>query len=367
MDEEAVREFVDDAQSILKASPQMDEANTKAAVLRNFLDLLGWTIPDNTQLEYSVKAFGRTFKVDYALVLESTPVAFLEAKGVDTTLTQDHKEQIQEYMKSEDVNLGILTNGAEYVFFRRQVIDTKVNVVPLVEISIEELPKRITILRAFTTNAIQNDEWQKILNRISELKEARTTLENDKDDLADEIAELLTGTVSPAISAPAESQAKEMIDRLIRDIDDEINPESTSSSLGEEQSTEEPGEDDTKSAGRKGGAPFDTAGRYVIKISDSDNIVAAVSGKTQTEAMVDATDYLIEYHNLTSKISIPWVPAQDKAIINDESEWEDADPLYQPLSDGYYLDTKMNKNGKKREIRRMAGVCGVGATFDGDW
>jgi len=36
----------------------MDEANTKAAVLRDFLKLLNWQIPQNTQLEYSVEAFG---------------------------------------------------------------------------------------------------------------------------------------------------------------------------------------------------------------------------------------------------------------------------------------------------------------------
>ncbi|SEH36915.1 hypothetical protein SAMN05192561_10198 [Halopenitus malekzadehii] len=44
----------------------MDEANTKAAVLRDFLELLDWQIPQNTQLEYSVEAFGQTYKVDYA-------------------------------------------------------------------------------------------------------------------------------------------------------------------------------------------------------------------------------------------------------------------------------------------------------------
>jgi hypothetical protein len=159
MEREAVREYVEHARSTIDESPQMGEATTKAAVLRDFLDLLGWVIPTNTQLEYSVKAFGRTFKVDYALVLEGTPVAFLEAKGVDTPLTEEHQEQLQEYMKSEDVNLGILTNGEEYVFLRRQVIDSKVRVNVLGKATLQNLPTRVPILTALTKDAIQNDEW----------------------------------------------------------------------------------------------------------------------------------------------------------------------------------------------------------------
>ena len=54
---------VDHAQATIEAAPQMDEANTKAALLRDFLDLLDWTIPDNTQLEYSVKAFGLAHRI----------------------------------------------------------------------------------------------------------------------------------------------------------------------------------------------------------------------------------------------------------------------------------------------------------------
>lgn len=222
MEREEVREYVEHAQSIIDASPQMDEANTKAAVLRDFLDLLEWNIPVNTQLEYSVEAFGKTYKVDYALVLEGTPVAFLEAKGVDTSLTDKHREQLRAYLKNEDVNLGILTNGEDYEFYRRQVVDTKVNVNTLAKTDLQNLPERVTILRAFTKEAIENDEWVKILNRITELRDARDALGRDKDDLATEIAELLAENVSETLTQPAESQAKEMIDRLIDDIEGEI-------------------------------------------------------------------------------------------------------------------------------------------------
>ena len=237
MNDDAVKDYVDHAQATIEAAPQMDEANTKAAVLRDFLDLLDWTIPDNTQLEYSVKAFGKTYKVDYALILDGTPVAFLEAKGVDTRLSDAHREQLEAYLKNEDVNLGILTNGEEYEFYRREVVDTKVNVNTLERTGLQSLPKRVTTLRAFTKDAIQNNEWEKILNRIKELREARTTLEREKDDLATEIAELFSERISGKITPQTESQAKEMIDRLIGDIENEINSDGDSP---DRDSVEEP-------------------------------------------------------------------------------------------------------------------------------
>lgn len=361
MDEEAVRRYVEHAQSTIESSPQMGEATTKAAVLRDFLELLGWEIPTNTELEYPVKAFGRTFKVDYALVLEGAPVAFLEAKGVDTPLTDDHREQIQEYMKSEDVNLGILTNSEEYAFFRRQVIDSKVKVNTLAEINLRNLSDKITILRAFTKDAIQNDEWVKILNRIRELKEARTTLENMKDDLATEVTKLLTENVSGPISSPAESQAKEMIDRLINNIEQEIDSNGTISS--EEETDETPPAVPETST--------DMSGEYIIKIQDDETTLTTFSDNNQSDVMANAVKFLTRDHDLIAKIEpLPYIPGREKAIINESPTSphdEDAMRTYRELNQGYYLDTHMSKDSKKRHLRRLANKCGLEVEFEGGW
>jgi hypothetical protein len=227
MDRDAVQEYVDESLSLLETSPQMDEANTKAAVLRDFLELLDWEIPTNTQLEYPVKAFGQTYKVDYALILEGTPVAFLEAKGVDTALTADHDEQLSSYMMNKNVNYGILTNGKQYKFLQRRVDASNVQVQTVGDVQPQNLPDRLAVLSAYTKEAIQSGESRKILGRINELREARTKLEAEKDDLATELTTILTDTVSETISSLAESQSKEMIDRLIRDIETEIDSDGT--------------------------------------------------------------------------------------------------------------------------------------------
>jgi len=229
MDEAEVKEYVEHAQSVIDDAPQMDEANTKAAVLRDFLDLLAWEIPTNTQLEYSVKVGTQPYKVDYALLLEETPVAFFEAKGVDTTLTEGHRDQLASYMKNENVNWGILSNGQQYQFLRREVVDTNVSVEVLTEAELQQLPEQLTILRAFTKDAIEAGDSEKIADRIEELKNARTTLEDDKDTLSADIAAVLTENVSETLSTLAESKAKEMIDSLVREIDEEINSNGGSS------------------------------------------------------------------------------------------------------------------------------------------
>jgi predicted type IV restriction endonuclease len=226
MNRDAVDEYVEQSDAVLTASPQMDEANTKAAVLRDFLDLLDWQIPQNTQLEYPVEAFGQTYKVDYALILDGTPVAFLEAKGADTALTADHDEQLSSYMTNKNVTYGILTNGKQYRFFQRRVDASNVDVQKVGDVALEDLPKRLTVLNAYEKDAIESGESDKILGRINELREARRTLEANKDELAVELSNSLADQVSDAISSLAETQSKEMIDRLVTDIESEIDTDS---------------------------------------------------------------------------------------------------------------------------------------------
>ncbi len=212
----------------------MDEANTKAAVLRDFLSLLDWQIPQNTQLEYSVEAFGQTYKVDYALILDGTPVAFLEAKGADTALTDDHEDQLSSYMMNKNVTYGILTNGKQYRFFQRRVDASNVDVQKVGDVALDDLPNRLAVLKAYERDAIESGESGKILGRINELREARRTLKTNKDGLAVDLSNTLADGVSDSILSLAETQAKEMIDRLIADIESEIDTDGgdTDDSIG---------------------------------------------------------------------------------------------------------------------------------------
>ena len=358
MNEEAVRQYTNHAQATIESSPQMDEANTKAAVLREFLDLLGWDIPSNTQLEYSVKAFGKTYKVDYALILDGTPVAFLEAKGVDTAITEKHREQLEAYLKNEDVNLGILTNGKEYEFYRREVIDTKVRVNTLGKADLENIPDRVTTLSAFRKDAIQSNEWEKILNRIKELREARTTLEQEKDSLATETADLFSKRVSEKISSKTESQVKEMIDRLIADIESEIDSdgESVERSIAQDGSQPDLGKE------------ADDEELYTIRILDGENEIADFHATNQVDTFTETVEYFIRSHNLTSHLELPYIPGRTRPIIHTATV-VDGKEMKQPRSvgDGYYLETNLSSTQKQRELRRLVQQYEFSVLFEDGW
>lgn len=361
MDGAEVRDYVEHAQSIIEDAPQMDEANTKAAVLRDFLHLLGWQIPTNTQLEYSVKVGTRSYKVDYALLLEGAPVAFFEAKGVDTALSSDHREQLATYMKNENVNWGILSNGNEYQFLRREVVDTNVSVEILTESDLRQLPEQLTILRAFTKDAIEAGDSEKIANRIEELKAARTKLEEHKDDLSAGIASVLTENVSETLSTLAEPKAKEMIDDLIREIEEEIDTDGSASPIESDGrgSVDQDAGDDSEDQG------------YIVKLQNEGETLATFTGDVQSDVIAQAVSYLIENYSLISEIEpLPYIPGREKAIINNEpSSPHDKKAMrnYRELSEGYYLDTHMSAKNKKSHLRRLVEKCELEVAFTGEW
>jgi hypothetical protein len=103
----------------------------------------------------------------------------------------------------------------------------------LTEADLQQLPEQLNILRAFMKNAIQAGDSEKIANRIEELKSARTTLEKEKDALSEDLAAVLTESVSETLSTLAEKIAKEMIDDLIREIDEEIDSDASETAVNQ--------------------------------------------------------------------------------------------------------------------------------------
>ncbi|PSQ32001.1 restriction endonuclease subunit R [Halobacteriales archaeon SW_6_65_46] len=358
MNEESTQEYVTTSKAVLDSSPQMDEANTKAAVLRDFLRLLDWQIPENTQLEYAVEAFGQVYKVDYALLLEGTPVAFLEAKGADTALSGNHEEQLSSYMMNKNVTYGILTNGKQYRFFQRHVDASEVTVQRVGDVALTELPNHLSVLTAYDREAIESGESGKILGRINELREARRTLEADKEALTGELSNVLVDKVSDAISSLAETQAKEMIDRLTEDISSEIDADG-------EKTRRAITEPDVSLSENQ-----DVDGEYVIELQKNGDSLATFGSSTQSDVMADAVDYLVRNHNLISQIEpLPYVPGNKNALINDQPAHPDEREMrtYRDLTDGYCLYTSFNKQDKKRQIQRLANKCGVNTESSGSW
>jgi len=229
-------------------------------------------------------------------------------------------------------------------------------------VALEDLPNRLAVLKAYEKDAIESGESGKILGRINELREARRTLEADKDDLGVELSNLLVDEVSDSISSLAETQAKEMIDRLVEDIDAEIDADRTQSRQDTDNSISEQGSATDFS---------DVEGRYIVEVKDGHDRLALSHGDNQSEVMAEAVNYLIQNRDLISKINpLPYIPGREKAIINDKPASphdEQAMRHFQELVQGYYLDTHMDKETKRRHIRGVADRCGLDVEFSGEW
>lgn len=348
MNRESIQEFVTSAQSDIDKSPQMGEATTKAAILRDFIELLGWQIPANTELEYPVDALGRTFNVDYALVIEGRPVAFLEAKGLDTSLTAKHREQLSEYLRSKDVNWGILTNGEEYEFYQRRVIDSKVTVEAVEKTELSHLPQRSQILKAYQIETIRKEESRQIIQHIRDLREALEKLNERKDKLTTEVVDVLTDSLTDAVESEAETEAKEMIDRLAAEIQSDVDPSipDPTQEVEPRKKTEESAEDQDI---------------YRAELHDGGVRIESFQDTVQSDLMTNVTEYLIRDHGLVSEIKpLPYIPGKKRAIINDEPEYDGTEMAqWRELSGGNYVELNLSWDQKKREMSRMAAACGL--------
>lgn len=92
----------------------MDEANTRMRVITPLIQGLGWDIfGGDVQNEYEITYGSGRVRVDYALLIDGRPRIFVEAKSLNTVLSDDHASQAISYAKSRDVRWCVLTNGSE--------------------------------------------------------------------------------------------------------------------------------------------------------------------------------------------------------------------------------------------------------------
>lgn len=105
--------------STLKDNIGTEEA-TKTSLIMPFFQLLGYDVFNPVEFvpEFTADVgIKKGEKVDYAIVLEGSPVMLVEAKSINEQLTK-HDSQLFRYFGTTTSKFGILTNGEEYKFFR---------------------------------------------------------------------------------------------------------------------------------------------------------------------------------------------------------------------------------------------------------
>lgn len=346
-------EFVARVERITEKYPQMNEDNTKSKIIRDFLELLGWEIAFDAELEFRVDLGHTNNYVDYSLSIDdSSPALLVEAKGYDTTLDGSHESQLHSYLRQTDVNWGLLTNGREYRIYRRESIDDGVAIRTVSEVSLEELPARAEYISLLSKEALQSGHSGELAQRIFEIRHARDELEDNKDDIARQITEIITDSVGDVVSQRAETEAKETVDRLIHELEDRTEQ------LGERQGNEQDGlgtnSESLAGDASRSGADFWVAVERRTGIVLTEDTIELPDEGTATDDYVNFIQFLFDEGYL-SRDHLPIESGRTRYILNTDDVHKNGTEMYNPkeVVDGVYLETHQNTDDKKRRIRQL--------------
>lgn len=193
MDGEAVRNYVEQSRSLLEASPQMDEENTKVKLIQPFVDLLGWNFySTEVQLEYTVQMGTQSSKVDYALMVGDTPVVFIEAKPARSDLSETDVRQLQSYMRQElSVDWGVLTNGKGFEILNVAGDNNRAGETSIATFDLDEMADNPEILEILTKEAIQSGRADEIARQLTQTNRAIRRLTDREEPIAERLTDVL--------------------------------------------------------------------------------------------------------------------------------------------------------------------------------
>lgn len=221
MDAGEIREYVDRSEAIIERSPQMDEQNTKVKLVQPLIDLLGWDIYSGAvELEYPIQMGVGKKKVDFALQIDDEPIVLLEAKGLDTSITDGHVSQLKSYMRQElSVQWGILTNGQEFHVFTKEDARVGGGERKIGEFDLEEFAENPDMLGVLSKESIASGHSKDVIEELNEIQQALEELRSRKEPLSEELSSVVTNEIGPIHAVEIETEAKEFVDKLIRRLD----------------------------------------------------------------------------------------------------------------------------------------------------
>lgn len=366
MDTDKTAEYVERCQQLIESSPQMDEENTKVKLVQPFLELLGWDLySTEVALEYTIPMASGSTHVDYALLVGDSPVVFVEAKPVRSSLTDQNIQQLRSYMRQElDVDWGILTNGKSFEVLTKNHHQNGGAEVSVVQFDLDDLAESPDVLRLLTKESIRSGKSDEVAEQIAQTNRAIRHLQRQEDGVTEAVTQAVTNEVG-TLTIDLEAQSREFVQNLVSVLREQRH------FVGEEPFLE-PNEDTEQSASEQIGTAANEV-EYIIRFSDGQAVPeqSQEAHTTQKQNMGEAIDYLIESHNLIDEIEIPHFPPQARknCSINTEPVHPNGDEMRIPyeLTNGYHLHTSLNTRGKKNRIRDLAEQVDLSVEFDGAW
>ena len=190
--EENIREFV---KTIPNKLEHIDsEETTKIALITPFLRELGYDTADPSvvKAEYTADVGTKQGeKVDFAILDDGEPVVFIECKPVNKELSKENISQLFRYFSITNVQIGILTNGVDYLFYTTGD-DNRMDDKPFMEINLLNLTKKdISELEKFAKDNFSVDN---AVSRADDLKYRnliKKTLIKEFEDPSDEFIKVI--------------------------------------------------------------------------------------------------------------------------------------------------------------------------------
>ncbi|WP_159898751.1 type I restriction enzyme HsdR N-terminal domain-containing protein [Salinirussus salinus] len=247
MDREEIDEYVQRCQQLIESSPQMDEENTKVKLIQPFLELLGWDLySTEVALEYTIPMASGSTHVDYALLVGDSPVVFVEAKPVRSTLTDDEVRQLRSYMRQElDVDWGILTNGKSFEVLTKNRRGNGGEEVSVVQFDLDDLAENPEVLELLTKESIRSGKSDEVAEQVAQTNRAIRHLENHEDSVTESVAEAVENEVN-GLTIDIEEQSREFVQNLVSVLREQrhfVSEESPSDPDGRSERTKEAASD----------------------------------------------------------------------------------------------------------------------------
>ncbi|MCM1326927.1 MAG: type I restriction endonuclease [Bacteroidales bacterium] len=165
---EQIKKFAERVSSI-KNTVSTEEA-TKMSLVVPLFQILGYDVfnPSEFCPEYTADVgIKKGEKVDYAILIDGQPNILIECKSCTETLDK-HSSQLFRYFGTTPAKFGILTNGLIYRFYTDLEEKNKMDMVPFLEINMENLKDyTISELKKFCKSAYNKDN---IFSTAEELK-----------------------------------------------------------------------------------------------------------------------------------------------------------------------------------------------------
>ena len=200
-----------------------DEQNTKQSLILPVIEALGYDIHNTAEveLEYNVT---RRRKVDLAIMHGGTPVMIFECKRLSEELDGSNIGQLRDYfIRVQSASIGVLTNGAEYKFFRNSSGSVKeMDMRPFVEIDLEDevSDDEIAMFRLFSKETFDEQRITEVSQEMVENQEYR---DNVVEYLLDQVgASRMDTELARLLARKGDSDRRRWTEQALQDSEEHI-------------------------------------------------------------------------------------------------------------------------------------------------